>query len=191
MTEELKDEHEQAHSEEAHKEHHFEKIDENPKKEEVIDYKDKYLRLLAEVDNTRKRMQKEKQDTMRFALENILTEVLGPIDSLENALQYADKMSDEVRNWAMGFQMILGQFKEILSQNGVTAFISEGQIFDSAKHEAVELEETDAKPEGTIIKEFIKGYQRGDRIIRPARVKVAKKLTKNEGDTNHDSKEEK
>lgn len=163
-----------------------------PPQQEVIDYKDKYLRLLAESENLRKRMQKEKQDSVKFGIENILSEILIPLDSFENALKFADQMSGEVKNWAMGFQMILGQFKEVLAQNGVAAFVSEGELFDPAKHEAVEMEETDGAIEGTILKEFVKGYRCGDRIIRPARVKVAKKLTKNEGETNHDNpKEEK
>ncbi len=156
--------------------------------EEAIDYKDKYLRLLADAENTRKRMQKEKQDLVRMGIENILEEILGPMDNLENALKHAENLTGDVKNWAMGFQMILAQFKEVLSQNGVVAFASEGQSFDPAKHEAVETEETDKVQEGTILKEFIKGYCRGDHIIRPARVRVAKKLTiKEEGETHEEN----
>jgi molecular chaperone GrpE len=156
--------------------------------EEAIDYKDKYLRLLADVENTRKRMLKEKQDMVRFGIENILGEILGPMDNLENALKHAENLSGELRNWAMGFQMILAQFKDVLTQNGVAPFVSEGQRFDSTRHEAVEMEETDKVPEGMILNEFVKGYCRGDHIIRPARVRVAKKLTK-EGEKD-ESKEE-
>lgn len=166
-----------------------ESTEQQPPVEEAIDYKDKYLRLLADLENTRKRMQKEKLDSMRFGIENLLAEIIGPLDNFENALQFADQMSDEVKNWALGFQMILGQFKEILSQNGVTPFVSEGEFFDATKHEAVELEQTDTVPEGTILKEFVKGYRCGERVIRPARVKVAKKYQKEEGDTNHDQEE--
>jgi molecular chaperone GrpE len=158
--------------------------------EETVDFKEKYLRLLADVENTRKRMQKEKQDMMRFAIDNILTEILGPIDNLENALKFADQMSGDVQKWATGFQMILALFKDVLAQNGAVPFVSEGQRFDSGKHEAVEMEETSEVPAGTILKEFIKGYCRGDRVIRPARVKVAKELTKEEGE-NYDNTEEK
>jgi molecular chaperone GrpE len=173
-----------------------------PPIQEEIDYKDKYLRLLADSDNLRKRMQKEKQESLKFGIENILVELLPPLDNFENALNFADQMSAEVKNWALGFQMILGQFREILSQNGVTSFVSEGEMFDPAKHEAVEMEENTHAIEavemeenthaieGTILKEFVKGYRCGDRVIRPARVKVAKKLT--QGETNHDNpKEEK
>jgi molecular chaperone GrpE len=143
--------------------------------QELKECRDKYLRLLAEMENTRKRMQKEKHETTRFAIENMIADFLIPMDNLENALGFAQKMSEETRNWAMGFQMILGQFKEVLSNNGIAPFTSVGTLFDPHKHEAVETEETTEMPEGTIIQEFIRGYKCGDRIIRPARVKVAKK----------------
>ena len=159
--------------------------------EETVDYKDKYLRLLADVENSRKRMQKKKNKTSsRFGIESILGEVLGPMDNLENALKHAENLTGELKNWALGFQMILAQFKDVLTQNGVISFVSEGQRFDSTKHEAVETEETDKAPEGMILKEFVKGYCRGDHIIRPARVKVAKKLTTKEEGEQDDSKEE-
>lgn len=153
-----------------------------PAQEEIIDYKDKYLRLLAEMENTRKRMQKEKLETMRFAIDNVLAEIIIPMDSLENALKSTSQMSGEIRNWAMGFEMILSQFKDILQQNGVVAFVSEGQLFDPHLHEAVETEENENIPEGTILKEFVKGYRCGDRVIRPARVQVSKKLQKEKGE---------
>src|SRR3569832_868731 len=122
-----------------------------PPVEEVVDYKDKYLRLLADVENTRRRLQKEKQDMMRYAIDTVLSDILTPIDQLENALKFADGMSPEVKNWAFGFQMILSQFKEVLSSSGVTEFVSLGEHFDPARHEAVETEETDNVPDGTIL----------------------------------------
>ncbi len=154
--------------------------------EELKEYKEKYLRLLADVDNTRKRMQKEKQEMTRFAVENVISEILSPIDNLENALQFTKGMSDEMRNWAQGFLMILGQFKDVLSNHGVTAFHSEGSKFDPHMHYAIETEETTDKPDGTILKEYVKGYRSGEHIVRPARVKVAiapQANKKNEGQT--------
>ncbi len=141
--------------------------------EELKEYKEKYLRLLADVDNTRKRMQKERQEMTRFAVENVISEILLPIDNMENALQFAQNMSEEVRNWAQGFTMILGQFKDVLANHGVTPFTSEGYKFDPDLHYAIESEETLEKPEGTILKEFVKGYRSGERTVRHAKVKVA------------------
>lgn len=124
----------------------------------------------------------------RFGIENVISEILLPIDTFENALGFTSQMSDETRNWAKGFEMILAQFKEILSNHNVTAFHSVGEKFDPHRHEAVEIEETHDHLDGTIIQEFLKGYKSGDRILRAARVKVAKspekkvQIEENEGD---------
>ena len=123
----------------------------------------------------RKRMQKEKQETLRYCYENCIAEFLAPLDNLENALRFTEQASSEVKNWAMGFQMILTQFKEVLHNHGVVAFHSEGNTFDPHCHEAVEISETDEHAEGTVLKEFTKGYKSASRTIRPARVKVAKR----------------
>ncbi len=141
------------------------------------DFKDKYFRALAEMENARKRMLKEKQETARFAIENVIADFITPMDNLENALNVAKTMSEEVQNWATGFTMILSQFKDVLQQNGVASYNSEGEFFDPYLHEAVETEETAEHPEGLILQEFVRGYKCGDRVIRPARVKVAKILT--------------
>ncbi len=141
---------------------------------EMMEYKDKYLRLLADAENTRKRMQKERQEFTKYAVENVIVDFLYPIDNLENALKFAQQMSDEVKHWAFGFQMILTQFKDVLTNNGVIPFESQGMKFDPHAHEAVEIVETTTQPPGTIMEEYVRGYKIGDRTIRPARVKVAK-----------------
>ena len=142
------------------------------------DYQDKYFRLLADMENARKRLQKEKHEMTRFAIENVIAEILLPVDTLESALGFTEQMSEDTRNWARGFEMILAQFKEILVSHNITTFHSKGEIFDPHKHEAVEVEETDEHDEGTILHEFLKGYKSGDRILRAARVRVAKHVTK-------------
>jgi len=143
---------------------------------ELMEYKDKYLRLLADSENARKRMQKERQEMTRYAVENLIVDFLRPLDNLENALRFAQEMSDDVRNWAFGFQMILAQFKDVLANNGVIAVDSHGKPFDPHAHEAIEMIETDAYPPGIIVEESVKGYKMGDRMIRPARVKVSKNV---------------
>ena len=146
---------------------------------EANDFKEKYFLTLAEIENMRKRLQKEKQDMTRFAVENVIAEFLTPVDNVENALGFTDQMSQETKNWAIGFNMLLAQFKDVLTNHGVTSFSSMGSAFDPNLHEAVEIEETSHHAEGFIIHEFLKGYKRGDRILRPARVKVAKAPTEN------------
>lgn len=141
---------------------------------EVVEYKDKYLRLLADAENSRKRLQKERQEISRYAVESLIVDILRPLDNLENALRFAQEMSEEVKNWAFGFQMILTQFKDVLVQHGIQSFDSVGKPFNPHDHEAVEMVESTQQPAGTIVEESVRGYKMGDRIIRPARVKVAK-----------------
>lgn len=139
-------------------------------------YKDKYLMLLADMENMRKRMTREKLDSVKYSLDNIVCDFLIPLDNLENALKYTrgDNVSPELKNWAMGFDMILNQFKESLSSHGVNAFDSLDMPFDPLKHQALEMVDTDG-PADIVIEECVKGYKREERIIRPARVKVSKK----------------
>lgn len=157
--------------------------------EEAKESKDKYLRLLADTENAKKRLLKDKQESAKFAIENVIEDFLIPMDNFENALTCAQGMSGEVRNWATGFQMILTQFKDVLQQHGIVPFQSEGALFDPNLHEAVETEETDRQPEGTILKEFARGYKCGERTIRPARVKVAKRSPLKETEKNDDINE--
>ena len=147
--------------------------------QEAKEFKDKYLLLLAESENARKRLQKEKTEMTRFALGNMLAEFLAPLDQFESALGHAGKMSDEVKNWAMGFEMILTLFKDIFSHHGVTSFHAKGERFDPNLHEAVEVEETDEVEDGIILEEFVRGYKCGERVLRPAKVKVSKKKEEN------------
>ncbi len=145
---------------------------------EAKDFKEKYFLLLAESENARKRMQKEKHELTQYAFENLIIDFLNPIDQMENALSHADEMSDEVKHWALGFKMILSQFKDVLTNNGVEPFTSEGKPFDPHHHEAMEAVETEEHTPGTIIEEQIRGYRMGEKTIRPARVKVAKEVKK-------------
>lgn len=142
--------------------------------QQLSEMKDKYLRTLADGENARKRLAKEKQEMLRFGIENAIGDFLPMIDNFEMALRHADAATGEIKNWAIGFQMILSQFKEVLHNHGITAFHSEGNLFDPNCHDAVEIVETTDAPEGVILQEFTKGYKSALRTIRPARVKVAK-----------------
>lgn len=143
---------------------------------ESQDYKNKYFHALAESENARKRLIKEKQEMIQYSIQNIICDFLVPIDQMENALKYADKISEEVKQWSIGFQMVLTHFKDVLSNNNVESFDSVGKVFDPHFHEAVEMIETNEYPPGVIVEECLKGYKIGNRVIRPARVKVAKEL---------------
>ncbi len=142
-------------------------------KAEASEYKDKYLRALAEIENTRKRLSKEKLESQSFAVQNIVADLLQPIDHFEQALKHAESTNKEIAHWAFGFELILNQLRSILADHGAVPYDSKGMIFDPHLHEAVETEERADVPEGTIIEEFQKGYKLAGRTIRAARVKVA------------------
>jgi molecular chaperone GrpE len=143
-------------------------------KAELDEQKRKYVLLLADSENQRKRIHREREELTKYAVERMIVEFLHPLDQFSNALGFADQGSDEVKNWAAGFHMILSQFKDVLVDHGVHEFKSEGETFDPHRHEALETLTTDEYPPDTIIREIVKGYIMGKRVIRPARVKVAK-----------------
>ena len=142
-------------------------------KQELNEWKDKYFRALAETENTRKRLQKEKIESQSFAIQDVVLDFLQPLDHLEQALNASQNASDDVKHWAIGFQMILQQLKQVIQDNGISTYESVGQSFDPHLHEAIETEESATFSEGTVMQEFTRGYKMGPRIIRPAKVKVA------------------
>lgn len=142
---------------------------------------------LAETENMRKRLIQEKQEMVNFAVENTILDFLEPIDNFENALSFSDQMSEETRSWAVGFQMILGQLKNVLGQLGVNAFHSVGKQFDSSLHYALEAEATDQAAPGTILQELSKGYSHRGKTLRHAKVKVA--TAKEKVDSSTETKE--
>lgn len=182
MTEEKNNE---EQPEEAAPETELEKI-----KQEAADYKLKYLHMLADVENARKRMQKDRDELVKYATSNLLLDFLHPIDHLENALRFTEEASDEVKHWATGFKMILNQFKDVLVNNGVKQINAKGQPFDPHLHEAVEMVETSAWPPGTVVEESVKGYTIGEKTLRPSRVKVSVQPAK-EGNDEEQLSEEK
>ncbi|MBN1914851.1 MAG: nucleotide exchange factor GrpE [Parachlamydiales bacterium] len=161
-------------SEEEKNESHSQKENKKALQQELKEYKEKYLRLLADAENSRKRLQKEKQETIRFAIENTISDFLPALDNFENALKFSEQASEEVQQWATGFTMILSQFRDVLHNNGIIPFYTKGNMFDPHEHEAMEIVETSEHPDGTILEEFAKGYKSGNRTLRAARVKVAK-----------------
>lgn len=161
---------------------------------EAQEFKNKYLEMLADAQNARKRLGKEKDEIIQYAIRGVILDFLHPLDHLENALKFTDQASGEVKHWAAGFQMILHQFKDALASHGVKAFESVGKPFDPHLHDAVEMVETDTEPPGLIIEENIRGYTIGGKTLRPARVKVTKepeKIEENKEEQDHDRKEEK
>jgi molecular chaperone GrpE len=143
------------------------------KDKEIADLKDKYLRALADTENIRKRMRQQSEDSVRLQRENLLRELLPITDNLERAVEAA-RGGGNGKPIVEGVEMVLRSLLDFLRAHGVTPRESVGQAFDPQFHEAVDHVESGEHPPNTVISEFHRGYQVGDRVLRPARVAVAK-----------------
>ncbi len=137
----------------------------------VKEKENKYLYLYAEFENYKKRVIKERSDLLKFGWENAAREVLGVVENLERALQHIPEDTDE--NFVAGLKMVLSQLEKTLEKQGIRRIESIGRPFDPLVHEAVETIASD-QPSGSIIKEHTSGYTLHGRLLRPARVAVAK-----------------
>jgi len=135
---------------------------------------DLYLRSRADLENYRKRAQREKEELSRFANENLLREILPVMDNLERALEHARQGEGSSDGLLQGVEMTLGQFQRVLEKFGVTPVAAAGEPFDPAKHEALGQVESAEHPPNTVVQELQKGYLLNDRLLRPAMVMVAK-----------------
>ncbi|MBN1958988.1 MAG: nucleotide exchange factor GrpE [Desulfuromonadales bacterium] len=141
--------------------------------EETKAHQEQYLRTLADMENLRKRTQREKEDLAKFANENILREILPVIDNLERAVEHADQ-AENGDGLLEGVKMTLTQFTQVLSRFGVQPFEAVGQPFDPALHQAMGQMESADHPVNTVVQQMQKGYQLNERLLRPAFVMVAK-----------------
>lgn len=132
---------------------------------------DRLLRTAAEFDNYRKRMDRERRDLAEYTAGEAIKDLLPIIDNLERALQ-APAQDDPLRK---GVELIHKQMLEILRRRGVTPIEALGADFDPNVHEAVTQEESAQHREGEVMEELQRGYKVGDRLLRPAMVKVAKR----------------
>lgn len=144
--------------------------------------KDKYMRALAELDNYRKRMEKEMEESRRFAKVDFFIQILPVLENIDRAINGAGE-SVAKDSFFQGMEIICRQFKETLRSMGLTEFSALGQLFDPSQHEAIGKLECTDKPENTIVEEISKGYVVGGKVIRPARVIVA--CLKQEGGCEH------
>jgi molecular chaperone GrpE len=137
------------------------------------EYLDGWQRARAEFANYKKRIQKEREESRSFITAEILSKYITVVDDFERAL--SDRPSDGASDaWAEGVDMIYRKLKTILESEGVEEFSPEGEIFDPNFHEAIGFEESDDHDEGMIFQVIQPGYKIGERVIRPAIVRVAK-----------------
>jgi len=151
-------------------------------------HQEQYLRTLADMENLRKRTQRDKEELAKFANENILREILPVIDNLERAVDHAEQ-AETNDGLFEGVQMTLTQFSQLLNKFGVEPVDAIGQPFDPAYHQAMGQLESDEHPVNTVVQQMQKGYQLNNRLLRPAFVMLAKAPTIKETDAD-DSAEE-
>lgn len=136
-------------------------------------YYDLLLRKTAEFDNYRKRIDRERREWTEGAVADVLADLLPVIDDLGRALK-ADAAGDQADAYRTGVELIHRRLLEMLRRRGVTPVDAVGRPFDPHVHQAVTYEPTEGKPDGEITEEYARGYVLGERLLRPAMVKVAK-----------------
>ncbi|MCY4643410.1 MAG: nucleotide exchange factor GrpE [Bacteriovoracales bacterium] len=143
-------------------------------KEEKEDFKSKYLYLAAELENQKKRFQKEREQLTKFGGEKILGDFLEVADNLGRTVTAIEKDEDEkVKNIVKGINMVKKQFLDKLRRHGLTPVESLGKDFDPAVHEAMAQEESDQEA-NKVISVFEEGYKLNGRLLRAAKVVVSK-----------------
>lgn len=142
-------------------------------KRERDEYRDLSLRKTAELDNYRKRIDRERATVAQTAASDLITELLPLIDDLERALAI-EVDADGTAAYRAGVELIHKQLLDLLTKRGVSPIDSAGQMFDPNFHQAVAHEASDDHSEGQIIEELRRGYVMGGRLLRPSMVRVAK-----------------
>lgn len=143
------------------------------KESEIQSLKDRLLRQAADMENTRKRLERDRAEAVAYANESLIRELLAVVDNLERAIQHAEQDTDN-QTLLEGVKMTHKHFLDTLARFGCRPFESHGKDFDPCFHEAILQQETEEFPPNTVIQEFQKGYTLHDRLLRPALVAVSK-----------------
>jgi len=163
----------EAKSEEESEDKEDVKLKEVKKEEE--DYKAKYYYLAAEMENMTKRFGREKESMLKFGNEDLLKNMLDVLDNFDRSVDAIKNDEDEkVKNIVVGINMVQKQFLDVLSKFGLTEVETEGKEFDPNFHEAMGQQEVEGKKESEILQVFQKGYILNGRLLRAAKVMVAK-----------------
>ena len=158
-----------ADSVENESEDKTESADDNSEEDEELNVK--YMRLMADFQNFKRRADRERSEIYARANENIVTQLLDVADNFERAL--ADDSAEEDENFRKGMEMIYSQLMDVLAKAGVSEIIAEGEDFDQNFHNAVMMEDTDKVESGKVSEVLQKGYTLNGRVVRPSMVKVA------------------
>jgi len=137
--------------------------------QDLRDFRDRYLRTLADFENFRKRSEREKQDYFKYAMAGVIKDLLPVLDNFDRALEHAEEGDD----FHKGVSLIYKQLFDVLRRHGVRVIDEAGVRFDPNIHEGVVTEENAGVPSHTVVAVLQKGYFLHDRLLRPAMVKVA------------------
>lgn len=166
MASEVKNENQELENEDLKKQESHKEI---VSKQDYDELEDRYKRILAEFENFKKRSAKERETLYNSILSDVVEVILPVVDNLENAAKVETK--DE--NYKKGVELVLKQFKDVLSSKGVEEIKAVGETFDPELHEAVSSIQDDNLGEKEIAQEYRKGYKIGSRVIRHSMVVVA------------------
>ena len=139
---------------------------------EAVDMKSRYLRSVADMENYRKRIAREKQDIIRSAAANVVESLLPVIDNMKLGLQAAEN-HPEAKDVTLGFKMVDDQLKKSLSEQGLEELVPDGEAFDPNLHECIAQQTSDEIKEDHVIETVRAGYRLNDRLIRAANVIVS------------------
>jgi len=145
------------------------------KTREAEEEHDKYLRLYAEFDNYRKRIQRDLADFRKYANEQFALELLTVVDHLGLALKHAAEGGDTIQGLREGVELVYKQLRDILEKFGIKAFQAEGQPFDPSRHDAMMQSVTDEVPQNAVVQVMQEGYLYHDKVLRHAKVSVSKR----------------
>jgi molecular chaperone GrpE len=144
-------------------------------REEKARLEDRLVRLQADFENHRKRMLREKQETLSYGHENVVKDLLPVVDNLERAIEHARASSGgDFEGMLQGVELVRRELLAALAKHGVGTIEAEGEVFDPNLHEALAQVEDPKVPAGRVARVLQKGYRLRDRLLRPARVLVSK-----------------
>ena len=178
-----------------------ENTEEDILEKEIETLKEEKIRLLAEMENLRKRFEREKVETIKFGSINLARDILSPGDNLERALDALpedENHPESIKNLIDGLKMVLKEYKRTLEKHGVKKIETLNQKFDHNFHQAMMEVENNEIEEGTVVQEVQSGYTMHDRLLRAAMVGVSKKPVakteepteeKEEGNSENESEE--
>jgi molecular chaperone GrpE len=165
----------------------------NAIQEEKDEFKDKYLRALANYENLRKRAIQERQKAYDSAQEELFRKILPILDDFKRAFESfkdSEKHKDDYKSFYEGIRLVSSNFENLLKIHNIEPFESLGEKFDPSKHEAIHVIEQKEEDEGKILEETESGYKIKDKVLRPAKVIVAKKIETNQEKNNEGNKNE-